>query len=171
MVNGSSYGAERERARTTRTLDDSDPFFTSDMLESDDRESSLVMVIDDSPTVRSVVEISLYRVGIPAVAFSGGLEALEALQSGKVAPPRVLLLDIGIPPMTGYEVAKLLKSNAACAETRIIMLSGHDGVVNRTLARLCGATDFIAKPFQAGELVRRVRRALGLTDPGSDWPS
>jgi DNA-binding response OmpR family regulator len=129
------------------------------------------MVVDDSAAVRAVVTISLERVGIPAAAFPGGFEALQALQSGKVAPPRVLLLDIGMPRMNGYELAKLLKSNAACAETQIVMLSGHDGVVNRTLARLSGATDFIAKPFKSGELVRRIRRALGSIDPDSGWPS
>ncbi len=166
MGNGSGNGAVFERARTTRALEDPGAFFSSD-----GADAPLVMVIDDSPAVRRVVEISLLRAGIPAVAYPGGLAALGALQIGEVVPPRVLLLDIGMPRMNGYEVARLIKSNPECAETCVIMLSGHDGVVNRTLSRMYGASDFIAKPFKAAELVRRVRRALGVIDPDAGWPS
>lgn len=162
MMDENSFSGARLRVRATRNLDDLNTFFSSD-----DRESPPVMVIDDSPAVRRVVEISLMRAGIPATSFADGLQAIAALQEGTVAPPRVLLLDIGLPRMNGYELAKLFRSNLAFQHTRIIMLSAHDGVVDRTHSRLIGAHDFISKPFRAGELVRRVRRALGI----EDWPT
>lgn len=161
MMDDNSFGDARQRARETRNLGNLDSFFTSD-----EPESPPVMVIDDSPAVRRVVELSLQRVGIPAISFADGLLALAALQSEEVAPPRVLLLDIGLPRMNGYELARLFRSNPAFQQTRIIMLSGHDGVVNRAFSRLNGASDFIAKPFRSGELVQRIRVALGV----DDWP-
>lgn len=166
MVQGSSYSNVRERARTTRTLDDPDSFFSTEEI----RESPPVMVIDDSLAVRRVVEISLLRVGIPAISFPDGLAAMAALKAGEVAPPRVLLLDIGLPRMNGYELARTFRSNPAFAQTRIVMLSGHDGIVNRTYARMVGASDFIAKPFRSGDFVRRIRGALGLIDDLTEWP-
>src|SRR5579864_602084 len=102
MMVDNNVGEVRERAHRTRTLVEPTPFFMD--AES---ESPAVMVIDDSPAVRRVVEISLNRVGISAVAFEGGLQALAALSDGVLAPPRVLLLDIGMPKMDGYEVARV----------------------------------------------------------------
>ena len=169
MVFASSSGSVSERSRATRTLTDPDAFF-SDALVSDMAESPLVVVIDDSMAVRRVVEISLMRAGISAIAYPGGFEALDAWQKGVIAPPRVLLLDIGMPRINGYDVLKLIRGNKAFVDTRIVMLSGHDGVIDRTRARWLGASDFIAKPFRSGELVSRVRRALGVLDPAADWP-
>ncbi|HEX8981220.1 MAG TPA: response regulator [Ktedonobacterales bacterium] len=154
-----NLGDVRERAHGTRTLVEPAPFFMDA-----EGESPPVMVIDDSPAVRSVVEISLKRVGIPAVAFEGGLPALAALSDGVLAPPRVLLLDIGMPKMDGYEVARVFRTNRALTDVRIIMLSGHDGILDRARAKLVGASDFIAKPFRAAELVRRVCVALGMVE-------
>lgn len=148
------------RARPTRRLDEFDPSFPSGT-----GESPLVMVIDDSPAVRRVVEFSLFRAGIPVISYADGLQAIAALQNGEVEPPRVLLLDIGLPRMNGYELARLFRSNRDFQDTRIIMLSGHDGVVNRAYSRLSGASDFIAKPFRSREFVQRIRIALGL-----EWP-
>lgn len=160
MMDESRYVDARQRGRATRNLD------SFNLVTSDEHQSAPVMVIDDSPAVRRVVEISLYRAGIPAVSFEDGLKAMAALQEGVVAAPKVLLLDIGLPRMNGYELARLFRSNPAFQQTRIIMLSAHDGVVDRTRSRLIGAYDFISKPFKAGELVRRIRHALGI----DEWP-
>lgn len=124
-----------------------------------------VMVVDDSFFVRRVVEISMARVGVPVASFPDGLSALQALQSGEVAPPKVILLDISMPRLDGYEVARLLRSNAAFHKTSILMLSSHDGIVNKARAKLYGAADFIPKPFRSRDLVRRVCEALGLPTP------
>lgn len=136
----------------------------------DQPDSPLVAVVDDSYFVRRVVVLGLARAGIEVADYGDGFEALDAWQSGKHAPPRVLLLDIGMPRLNGYEVAKLIRGKQEFADTRIIMLSGYSGPVDRVRSKLVGANDFLAKPFLSAELVRRVRRALGLFDPGEEWP-
>ena len=170
MSYGSSYSGVGERARATRTLTDPDVFFSTDMRSLDQPDSPLVAVVDDSFVVRRVVVLGLARAGIDALEYRDGFDALDAWQSGKDAPPRVLLLDIGMPRLNGYEVARLIRGKEGFADTRIVMLSGYAGPVDRVRSRLVGACDFLAKPFTSAELVKRVRRALGLFDPGEDWP-
>lgn len=124
----------------------------------------MVMVIDDSRAVRRVVEISLSRQGISTISFADGVEAMGALYRGEIAPPKVLLIDVGMPRMNGYEVARRLKSNHSFDKCHLIMLTGHDGVLNRVLAAMLGA-GFIAKPFKSLDLVRIVCGLLGVSGP------
>lgn len=170
MGYGSSYVDVAERARATRTLADPDAFFSADMQDLEQPNSPLVAVIDDSFVVRQVVVIGLARANIEAAAYADGFAALDAWQSGRIAPPRVLLLDIGMPKLSGYEVAKLIHGKDGFNDTRIIMLSGYHGMVDRAHSMLVGASDFIAKPFKSGLLVAKVRHALGLLDPDAEWP-
>lgn len=169
MGYGSIYG-DVERARATRTLTDPDVFFSSDMQDLEHPHSPLVAVIDDSYFVRRVVVMGLERVGIEALAYEDGFAALNAWQSRQVAPPRVLLLDIGMPRLSGYEVAKLIHNKDGFGDTRIIMLSGYHGMVDRAHSKLVGASDFIAKPFKSAYLANKVRIALGLFAPDAEWP-
>lgn len=164
----------QERARSTRRLPEIDinNWNISRTEPEDSDEEPLtwapVMIIDDSPAVRRVVELSLGRMGIPTISFQDGLSALRALYNHEVAPPRVLLLDIGMPRMSGYDVAKRLHDNPAFAGTRILMLSGHDGIINRTRARMVGASGFIGKPFRSAELTHQVWLALQEQDEPAD---
>lgn len=128
----------------------------------------MVMVIDDSPAVRRVVEISLGREGITTASFPNGIEAMATLARGEMAPPKVLLLDVGMPRMNGYEVAKRLRSNPAFRDTRIFMLTGHDGMLDRARALVLGA-GFIAKPFKSYDLTAIVCEALGVCVPENRW--
>lgn len=128
----------------------------------------MVMVIDDSPAVRSVVEICLARQGISTCSFSGGVEAMAALSRNEIAPPKILLLDIGMPRMNGYEVARRLRGNPAFRDTRLFMLTGHDGVLDRAYARMLGA-GFIPKPFKSRDLINIVRQALDMRVQEDGW--
>lgn len=170
MSYGSNYTGVGARANTTRVLTDPDVFFSTDPRPLDQSDSPLVAVVDDSYFARRVVVLGLARARIDVADYGDGFEALDAWQSGRDAPPRVLLLDIGMPRLSGYEVARLIRGKGEFADTRIIMLSSYSGPLDRVRSRLVGACDFLAKPFTAPELVRRVRRALGLFDPGEDWP-
>jgi len=126
------------------------------------RHMAPIIVIDDSPTVRQVVESSFERAGIPAVTYKDGIQALNALLTHETYTPELILLDIGMPKMDGYEVAQLLREHPEFEKTQIVMLSGRDGVVNRWRSKLVGARDFIAKPFTPSDLVARVCQLLGM---------
>ena len=126
---------------------------------------SPIMVIDDSLVVRRVIEVSFARVGIPTACFPDGLSALNALVKRETPVPELLLLDIGLPKMDGYEVARTLRQHPEMRDTIIVMLTGHDDVINRVKAALFGARDFIRKPFRPAELVARVCALLRIPAP------
>lgn len=122
--------------------------------------SKLVMVIDDSLTVRKIIETSLRREGINSVSYSDGIEALRALNERRHPIPDLVILDIGLPKMDGYEVARHLKTKQQLGNTTIIMLSGRDGVIDRLKGRLAGAKDYITKPFRTQEVMSVVHTHL-----------
>ena len=114
--------------------------------------SKLVMIIDDSLTVRKIMETSLKREGFASVSYPDGIEALRALSEG-LAVPDLVLLDIGLPKMDGYEVARHLKTKQQFGNTPIVMISKRDGVIDRLKGRLAGAKDYVTKPFKTQEVM------------------
>lgn len=124
-----------------------------------------VMLIDDSIAVRKVIEASFQRANLPTTTFPDGLAAIHALAKGEVGVPGVLLLDIGLPRMSGYEVARILKSNGGFEHTKIVMLTGKDSVVDKFRSKLIGACEFISKPFRVSNLVKLVESLLDSPGP------
>ncbi len=123
--------------------------------------SKLVMVIDDSLTVRKIIETSLKREGIPSVSYADGVEALRALSERRCPVPDLVILDINLPKMDGYEVARHFKTKQQFNNTVIVMLSKRDGVIDRLKGRLAGAKDYITKPFRTQEVMSVVHTYLG----------
>jgi len=121
--------------------------------------SKLVMIIDDSLTVRKIIETSLKREGFASVSYPDGIEALRALSEG-LAVPDLVLLDIGLPKMDGYEVARHLKTKRQFGNTPIVMISQRDGMIDRLKGRLAGAKDYITKPFKTQEIMTIVHSHL-----------
>ncbi len=122
----------------------------------------LLMVIDDSPAIRTIVEHTFARVGVQVASFADGLEAIAALADGKACVPDLVLLDIELPQLDGFAVAAVLRTNAAFADVPIVMLSGRDGLVDRVHSKIVGARTFVSKPFRASELVSIVAEQLGV---------
>src|SRR5205823_9178593 len=109
--------------------------------------SKLVMVIDDSPTVRKLVEIALKREGFEVATYPDGVAAFQALTSRAVRIPDLVLLDIGLPHMDGFEVARLFKERPQFfAHTVIVMLTRREGLLDRLKGRLAGAQTYLVKP-------------------------
>src|SRR5579884_2542181 len=119
----------------------------------------LVMIIDDSLTVRKIMETSLKREGFESVSYSDGIEALKE-PGGRI--PDLVILDIGLPKMNGYEIARRLRTKQQYNNTVIIMLTGRDGVLDRLKGRLAGAKDYITKPFRTQEVMSVVHSHLGI---------
>ena len=125
-------------------------------------ESRLIMVIDDSPTVRKIIEISLQRKGFTVISFPDGIEALQTITNRQLLPDLVIL-DIDLPKMNGYEIARYLRSKPQLSRTIIVILSGHDGIIDRIKARLVGTQVYLTKPFTTEMIVDVVSNSLGLS--------
>jgi twitching motility two-component system response regulator PilG len=123
--------------------------------------SKLVMVIDDSTTVRKIIEICLGRQGFQVLGFPDGVEAIRWLMEPTSRVPDLVLLDIGLPKMDGYEVARRLKTKPQFSNTVIIMLSRRDGMIDRLKGRLAGAKDYITKPFKTQDIISVTESYLG----------
>lgn len=119
-----------------------------------------VMVIDDSLCIRAVIEACMHRDGHRVSTFEDGLSAMGAFARGEVGVPDLLLLDIEMPRMDGYEVARILRAKEEFAETRIIMLTCHDGMIDKLRAKMVGAVEYIVKPFHVPYLRSVVNRYL-----------
>ena len=117
----------------------------------------VVLVVDDSPTVRKIVQLTLQRERIRVVTAGDGLSALAAVSDEE---PDLILLDIMLPRMDGYNICQVIRKNMAYRDMPIIMLSGKDGLFDKMRGKLAGSTEYITKPFDSAELVATVKRYL-----------
>ena len=124
--------------------------------------SKLVMVIDDSTTIRKIIETCLGRQGFQVLGFPDGVEAMRWLMEPTSRVPDLVLLDIGLPKMDGYEVARRLKIKPQFSNTVIVMLSRRDGMIDRLKGRLAGAKDYITKPFKTQDIISVTESYLGM---------
>jgi two-component system response regulator MprA len=125
--------------------------------------SSRLLVVDDDPSIRSVLGRSLPYEGFDVTSAADGLAALEVLREQAVD---CLILDIGLPGIDGLEVCRRLRK--AGDSTPIILLTAYDGVGNRDGGLQAGADDYLVKPFALEELVTRVRALLRRGDARRD---
>jgi chemosensory pili system protein ChpA (sensor histidine kinase/response regulator) len=119
----------------------------------------LVMVVDDSLTVRKITSRLLNREGFKVSTAKDGVDALEAL-AGEI--PDVILLDIEMPRMDGFEFTRNLKSDPRLAHIPIIMITSRTAEKHRARARELGVDLYLGKPYQEEELVRNLREMLSL---------
>jgi twitching motility two-component system response regulator PilG len=122
------------------------------------RSRKLVLAVDDSPTVRRLISVSLERKGYRVVTAEDGMQALAKLADHM---PDLVLLDITMPKMDGYEVCKVIKRNQMMKKVPVLMLSGKDGIFDKLKGRISGATDYISKPFDVAMLLHALDRHLG----------
>ena len=129
-----------------------------DEQEAASQSQELVLVVDDSATVRSLVGSVLEDGGYETAFASTGMEALAALRK---QVPSLVLLDIGLPNMDGYQLCQLIRQNPATAEVPVVMLSARDGFFDQVRGRMVGCQDYITKPFDADDLLNRVDTLVG----------
>lgn len=122
--------------------------------------AQLVMVIDDSPVIRKILEIALHRAAYEVISFPDGIEAWRWLNSTEARIPDLAIVDLTLPKMDGYQIIRLLKAHPAFARTIFVILSKRDGVLDRLKGRLVGAHIYLTKPFKTDQLVTMARAAL-----------
>ena len=120
-------------------------------------DQPMILAIDDSPTVRSLVSITLQKCGYQVVTATDGVDALDRMKSCK---PALILMDVNMPRLNGYQLCKLVKKHKELRKIPVIMLSGKDGVFDKLRGNMCGCDDYITKPFESADLVRKVSAFL-----------
>ena len=118
-----------------------------------------LLIVDDSLANLELLVGMLQDRGFRVRPVASGERALEAAQS---EPPDLVLLDINMPDMDGYEVCRRLKADATLQAVPVIFISAMDGVIDKVKAFSAGGVDYIAKPFHLAEVESRVRTHLTL---------
>ena len=119
---------------------------------------TLVMVVDDSVTVRKVTSRLLERNGMEVVTAKDGLDAVAQLQDHR---PDIILLDIEMPRMDGFEVASFVRHDDDLREVPICMITSRTGAKHRERALGLGVNEYLGKPFQETELLETIERLTG----------
>lgn len=113
----------------------------------------LVMIVDDSVTVRKVTSRLLERHGMAVMTAKDGMDAITQLQDRK---PDVMLLDIEMPRMDGFEVATLVRHDQQFKDLPIIMITSRTGEKHRERAMAIGVNEYLGKPYQEAELLQKI---------------
>ncbi len=120
-----------------------------------------VMVIDDSKTIRRTAETLLKKEGFEVITATDGFEALSMIADHK---PDLILLDIMMPRLDGYQTCALIKHHRVFRHTPVIMLSSKDGLFDRARGRVVGSDNYITKPFTREELLTVIEQHTDNTD-------
>ena len=121
--------------------------------------SDTVFVVDDHPDNVALLAQLLRNAGYLVRVANSGRRALAAVAS---QPPELILLDINMPELSGYEVCAQLKANPATRDIPVMFLSALDDVRDKIDAFKAGGVDYVTKPFQAEEVLARVADQLRL---------
>ncbi len=121
-----------------------------------------ILVVEDEQSIASLVRAYLERDGFQVVHVRSGEDALGELPRH---PIRLVVLDIGLPGIDGFEVCRQIRARS---RTPIIMLTARDEEVDRVAGLEVGADDYVSKPFSPRELVARVKAVLRRTEPSND---
>ena len=125
-----------------------------------------VLIVDDSVSVRHVLASLAARAGWATVQARDGMEALDLLTAD--APrPHVILSDIEMPRMDGFELTSAVRADPLLAETPIVLITSRSGEKHRARAIDLGVDDYLVKPFQESDLVDLVGRLAGRVAPAS----
>ncbi len=112
-----------------------------------------ILVVDDSATVRKLIAGKLEKSGHDVICANDGVEAMEKLEN---FVPDLILLDITMPRMDGYQVCKNIRSKGMTRDVPVVMISGKDGFFDKVRGRMAGTTGYITKPFGPETLMKAV---------------
>src|SRR6266567_4690370 len=122
-------------------------------------KSPVILVVDDSKSIRTVIEVCLTGIECEIRFASNGVSALAMIEAD---PPDLVLLDVNMPGMDGYEVCRRIRADSRLRLLPVVMITARSHRHDRVKALEYGADDFMTKPFERAELVARVRSSLRL---------
>ncbi|NMA68051.1 MAG: response regulator transcription factor [Desulfitobacterium sp.] len=116
-----------------------------------------IMLVEDDPMIQEFVTYNLEKDGYQVISVDDGRKALDMLQREK---PDILILDLMLPGVDGFEICKTIRGDMKNASLPIIILSARDDLADKIVGLELGADDYITKPFSPRELLARIRARL-----------
>jgi twitching motility two-component system response regulator PilG len=116
-----------------------------------------ILVVEDSPTTRKVVVLTLKQKGYKMIEAQDGLEALSKIDEER---PDLVLLDIILPKMDGYKILSIIKENEELKDIPVVMLTSKDGLIDKFKGKLAGSDAYLTKPFEPRDLISTVRKYI-----------
>ena len=113
-----------------------------------------VLLIDDSKTIRRSAENLLAKEGFDVITATDGFDALAKIADAR---PEIILVDIMMPRLDGYQTCALIKNSSEFKTTPVVMLSSKDGLFDKAKGRIVGSDEYITKPFSREELLGTIR--------------
>ncbi len=121
-----------------------------------------ILVVDDEIYIVHILDFSL---GMEGYEVLTALDGEQALEKARAEHPDLIVLDIMMPKLDGYETCKLLKAEAGTRDIPVILLSAKGRNVDQKVGFEVGADDYITKPFSPRKLVERINALLGQASP------
>jgi two-component system phosphate regulon response regulator PhoB len=116
-----------------------------------------ILVVDDEPEAVELVEFNLKQAGYVVTTAADGAEALKKARS---VVPDLIVLDVMLPEMDGFEICKTLRLDPATVKVPILMLTAKAAEIDRVLGLELGADDYLTKPFSPRELLLRIKKII-----------
>lgn len=117
-----------------------------------------VLIAEDEPGILDSLDFILKRAGLTIAAVTDGDAALDAVNEYN---PRLLVLDVMLPKVSGFEVLKMIRANAATESLPVLMLTAKGQQQDKRTAEDLGANAFVTKPYSNADVVETIRRLLG----------
>lgn len=125
----------------------------------DNTRENRILVVEDEDNIALALEFVIKREGFAHARIANGAEALGAIRD---MHPHLVLLDVMLPGMSGYDICQAVRSDPSLAEVRILMMTARGSATEMRKGLAFGADGFITKPFELKELREEVRRLLNI---------
>jgi len=116
-----------------------------------------VLVVDDEVNITQILEFSIGAEGFDVITAQNGEEAIEKARREQ---PDLIILDVMMPKIDGYEACRILKANPLTKNIPVVLLTAKGRDIDKRLGMEVGATDYIVKPFSPNRLVERINQLL-----------
>jgi len=116
-----------------------------------------IFILEDDPDIGELLEFNLVNTGYSVLLEKSGLKGFDRI---KTKPPDLLLLDLNLPELSGFEICKYLRKNDQTSKLPIIVITARASEMDRAACLELGVDEYITKPFRIKEMLKKVKRYL-----------